>query len=309
MQIKGKSIRNLNAVLKLAGSLKEIKLAFKVEGEDPSMWEKLGFRHNLDVGHYLIPSVIGKITGFNARGNEIVRKDLPKQPEPVTFLGESRDWHGGIHSGIRVRTMQMYPREQVPAPSESIYITDIEGTKYITTSVLNLVETDEVRNLHLCNLMLECFGEFQIYDSNKDSLVGPKLKKLQWEILPRGEYPWSRSKSFIDAATSYLEPKDKKVIDYRMKEIAKYHPDFLATGTGGFNGYFVYGFEELDIYILESIYLDNATYIFGGDWEVLSQLTKNEIIQSGSAKARLVHDRQWASSLRGMIFRIKSEIH
>lgn len=61
MQIKGKSIRNLNAVLKLAGSLKEIKLAFKVEGEDPSMWEKLGFRHNLDVGHYLIPSVIGKL--------------------------------------------------------------------------------------------------------------------------------------------------------------------------------------------------------------------------------------------------------
>ncbi|EJG1834105.1 hypothetical protein ACTE7B_004659 [Vibrio parahaemolyticus] len=305
MKIKGKSIRNLNRVLKAAGELKEVKLAYKVDGRDSSVWEQLGFRSALVVGHYLIPSVLGKITSFNARGAEIVRKDLPKQPESVTYFGSSRDWHGGIHYGIRTRTMQKYPREFVPAPSEAFYVSEINGELYLTTSAINLVEEDEVRNLHVCNLMLECFGEFEIYDSEKDALVGPKLKRVQWEILPRGEYPWSKSKSIIDAATSSIDKKEKEVVDYRMKTIAKFNPDFLATGQGGFSGYFVYGFEKIGVYVLESIYLDNATYVFDDDWEAFSQLTKSEIINGGLAKARIVHDRKWAVAIRNELNAIK----
>ncbi|EGQ8028965.1 hypothetical protein ACR564_004121 [Vibrio vulnificus] len=305
MKIKGKSIRNLNRVLKAAGELKEVKLAYKVDGRDSSVWEQLGFRSALVVGHYLIPSVLGKITSFNARGAEIVRKDLPKQPELVTFFGSSTDWHGGIHYGIRTRTMQKYPREFVPAPSEAFYVSEINGELYLTTSAINLVEEDEVRNLHVCNLMLECFGEFEIYDSEKDALVGPKLKRVQWEILPRGEYPWSKSKSIIDAATSSIDKKEKEVVDYRMKTISKFNPDFLATGQGGFSGYFVYGFEKIGVYVLESIYLDNATYVFDDDWEAFSQLTKSEIINGGLAKARIVHDRKWAVAIRSELNAIK----
>ncbi|EOV0048487.1 TPA: hypothetical protein ACVO1H_004382, partial [Vibrio diabolicus] len=305
MKIKGKSIRNLNRVLKAAGELKEVKLVYKVDGRDSIVWEQLGFRSALVVGHYLIPSVLGKITSFNARGAEIVRKDLPKQPESVTFFGSSRDWHGGIHYGIRTRTMQKYPREFVPAPSEAFYVSEINGELYLTTSVINLVEEDEVRNLHVCNLMLECFGEFEIYNSEKDALVGPKLKRVQWEILPRGEYPWSKSKSIIDAATRSIDKKEKEVVDYRMKTIAKFNPDFLATGQGGFSGYFVYGFEKIGVYVLESIYLDNATYVFDDDWEAFSQLTKSEIINGGLAKARIVHDRKWAFAIRNELNAIK----
>ncbi|EGQ9714606.1 hypothetical protein [Vibrio vulnificus] len=305
MKIKGKSIRNLNRVLKAAGELKEVKLVYKVDGRDSIVWEQLGFRSALVVGHYLIPSVLGKITSFNARGAEIVRKDLPKQPESVTFFGSSRDWHGGIHYGIRTRTMQKYPREFVPAPSEAFYVSEINGELYLTTSVINLVEEDEVRNLHVCNLMLECFGEFEIYNSEKDALVGPKLKRVQWEILPRGEYPWSKSKSIIDAATRSIDKKEKEVVDYRMKTIAKFNPDFLATGQGGFSGYFVYGFEKIGVYVLESIYLDNATYVFDDDWEAFSQLTKSEIINGGLAKARIVHDRKWAVAIRNELNAIK----
>ncbi|HGF7185909.1 TPA: hypothetical protein AB5E10_003339 [Vibrio cholerae] len=305
MKIKGKSIKSLNRVLNAAGEVKEVKLAYKVDGRDSSIWERLGFRSTLVVGHYLIPSVLGKITSFNARGAEIVRKDLPKQGEPVTFFGSSRDWHGGIHYGIRTRTMQKYPREFVPAPSEAFYVSQIDGELYLTTSVLNLVEDDEVRNIHVCNLMLECFGEFEIYNSEKDALVGPKLKRVQWEILPRGEYPWSKSKSIIDAATSSMDKNEKEVVDYRMKTIAKFNPDFLATGQGGFSGYFVYGFEKIGVYVLESIYLDNATYVFDDDWEAFSQLTKSEIINGGLAKARIVHDRKWAVAIRNELSTIK----
>lgn len=305
MKIKGKSIRNLNRVLKAAGDLKEVNLAYKVDGKDSRIWESLGFRSSLVVGHYLIPSVLGKITSFNARGTEVVRKDLPKQPESVTFFGSSRDWHGGIHSGIRTRTVQKYPREFVPAPSEAFYVSQIDEELYLTTSVMSLVDEDEVRNLHVCNLMLECFGEFEIYNSEKGTLVGPKLKRVQWEILPKGEYPWSKSKPIIDAATSSIDKKAKEVVDYRMKTIAKYNPDFLATGQGGFNGYFVYGFENIGVYVLESVYLDNATYLFDDEWEAFSQLTKSEIINGGLAKARIVHDRKWSATIRNELSVIK----
>lgn len=305
MKISGKSIRNINRVMKVAGDLKEIRLAYCLDDQDSSVWERLGFSKDLVVGHYLIPSAVGKFTAFNAQGKEIVCKDLPKQPETIMYFGTTRDWHGGIHSGIKTRTIPKYPREFLSAPSESFYVTEISGTIYLTSSVLNLVPEEETRNVHLCNMMLECFGEFEIFNSNTGAIVGPKLKRVQWEILPKGEYPWSRSKEIIQSVTSHMEKKDKEVIEHRMKIISNYKPDFLATGHGGFNGYFVYGFERKGLYILESVHLDNATYVFTENWEVFSQLTKSEIINDDIAHARLVHDNKWAQSLREVLSGVK----
>jgi len=297
MKIEGKSIRSLTKVLKLAGDAKRVRLVFPLNEIEEHTLEALGFNKNPDIGDFLIPSKIGKYTAFNADGDVHIRKDLPKQPESIMYYGASRDWHGGIHYGIKTRTVDKYPRDHIPAPSETLQIIELSGSRYVSTAELELTDDDKARNIHACNLMLECFSSFNIVNSDTSELIGPKLKRLQWEILPKGEYPWEKSKSIIQKATESLKEGDQKIIEHRMKILSRRNPDFLATGRGGFSGYFVYGFKDKNVYVLESIYLDNATYVFSSEWEELSQLTKREIIQGKLPHQRIVHNHKWNGAI------------
>lgn len=301
MNFTGKSVRSLTQVLKKSGTANKVRFIVPVKGVENNLLIELGFDDDLNVGDYLMPSALGKFTYFNANGNEKIRKDLPKNPESVMFYGASRDWGGGIQYGVRIRTMDKYPREYIPAPSETFEIISVNGELFVSSSELNLGDPDEARNILVTNLMLECFTEFEIFDTEKQKTIGPKLKRLQWDVLPPGEYPWEKSKAIITKVTSNLDEKDKKVIEHRMQFIARMKPDFLATGRAGFNGYFVYGFKYKNVYVLESVHLDNATYVFNSDWESLSQLTKSEIIKSNISHNRIIHNRRWRIELSRVI--------
>ncbi len=297
MKVTGKSVRSLTQILKISGSAKQVRFTVAIDELDKALLSKLGFSKNPDIGECLIPTVLGKYTAFNANGNTKIRKDLPMEPETIMYYGASRDWHGGIHHGIRTRTINKYPREYIAAPSEIFQILEIDNKKFISSSELNLDDIEETRNVHVSNIMLECFNAFEIFDVDKQTIVGPTLKRLQWDILPKGEYPWEKSKPIIDKVINQIDKKDKKVIEYRMRSISLRNPDFLATGRGGFNGYFVYGFSSKGVYVLESIHLDNATYIFNSDWESLSQLSKNDIINSNLPHTRIIHNKKWGYSV------------
>ena len=294
MKFSGKSVRSVTKILKAAGSAREVRLAVPIVNVSKENLIDLGFEKHPKVGDYLIPSVIGKVTAFNARGDIKIRKDLPKEPESVMFYGASRDWQGGINHGIRTRTMDKYPREHIPAPSEPFEIVEIQGGLFISSSDLNLNESNENRNIHVVNLMLECFSEFEIFDIKNNKIIIPAFRSLNWDVLPPGEYPWEKSKHIISKVTERLDKKEREVIEHRMRVISRRKPDFLATGRAGFNGYFVYGFKNESVYVLESIYLDNATYIFESDWEKLSQLTKNEIIKGKLPHKRIIHNKKWS---------------
>ena len=75
--------------------------------------------------------------------------------------------------------------------------------------------------------------------------------------------------------------------------INEYNPDFIAYGSSGFRGYIVFGFCKKNLFFLESIFPNNATYIFESDWEELSKLTKSEILNHNLQKGRLIHNANW----------------
>lgn len=297
MKFSGKSIRTLTRLIKATGAATKVRLTVQLSSISQEFLVQLGFDNTPEEGDFLIPSSLGKFTSFNVNGTTKIRKDLPLEPESVMFYGSSRDWHGGIHYGIRTRTIDKYPREYIPAPSEIFEIVKIKGNLHLSSSELDLNDKDETRNIHVTNMMLECFSEFDIYDLEKEEIVGPKLKRLQWDILPPGESPWSKAKPIILNRTEHLPEKDKKIIEHRMKVISRREPDFLATGRAGFSGYFVYGFKEKDVYVLESMELDNATYVFNSDWEAISKLTKSQIINSELPHQRIIHDKKWNVSV------------
>ncbi|NLQ24592.1 hypothetical protein HGO26_17115 [Shewanella sp. S-1] len=297
MKFTGKSVRSLTKFIKVAGSATKVRLIINLLELSTELILQLGFDDKPIAGDYLIPSVLGKHTRFNVNGAIKVRKDLPLEPESVMFYGSSRDWHGGRHSGIRTRTIKKYPRENISAPSETFEIIEMNGYLFLSSAELNLNDSDETRNIHVTNIMLECFSEFEIYDVDKESIIGPKLKRLQWDILPPGECPWIKAKPIILKRTEHLEENDKKVIEHRMKIISRKNPDFLATGRAGFSGYFVYGFKYQNVYVLESMEFDNATYVFNSEWEKISQLTKSQIINSDLPHKRIIHNKKWNLSV------------
>jgi hypothetical protein len=59
------------------------------------------------------------------------------------------------------------------------------------------------------------------------------------------------------------------VIRHRFETINGYNPDFVGVGQAGFRGYVIFGLTEKNLFVCESIYTGNATYVFDKRWEEL----------------------------------------
>lgn len=82
--------------------------------------------------------------------------------------------------------------------------------------------------------------------------------------------------------------------------MSKYNPDFHAMGKSGYRGYVIFGFTKLNLYIFETAEYGNATYVFEGDWETLSQMTKAEIIAGNLHKYRFIHQEGWKTQIESL---------
>ncbi|HHG0423599.1 TPA: hypothetical protein ACPTCW_000161 [Yersinia enterocolitica] len=306
MKLKAKSVRKIDKIIKMAAGVDTIILGYPIKNVDIIELQKLGFTKELPEGESILPFVVGKFTEFNARGKERLRPDLPKEVYHVTYTSTTYDWHRHPHYGIKTRTGLRVAREYISAPSEFLSIAIVNNEKYIITKEINLGDGNSEINIHITNLMLECFGEFEILDKNKTIIKTTKFKKLQWDILPKGIYPWSKISELIRDSTSKLQSDESEIIQERLKTINVYQPDFIGSGIGGFNGYYVFGFTKNNVYVLESVFLDNATYVFHDNWEELSKLTKNEIINSDIPHKRIIHDKKWKRAIGIVISQAKN---
>lgn len=267
--------------------------------------ERVGFSEIID-GISILPAIAGRVSEFNSNGKTLVRKDLPKEKQYFHMYGTYRDWGGGIHQSIQTRSMMVYPRDLLPPPNE--YLTIANGPKGLTIISRSFTFSDAADSeredalVHLINLFFELFGKFDFV--GKD-LVAPaaKVVKLNWKVLPPGVYPFRRVMGELTELVSSLGENERPVIEYRLKAISDYNPDFMAVGTGGFSDYVVLGFTKTGLFILESPKLGNATYAFLDGWEEFSRLTKREILTEQHHHARIVHNQRWQSSLRQLIIK------
>lgn len=202
-----------------------------------------------------------------------------------------------------------YPRSFVEPPSVELSIAkDANGEKVICTAPLTYQKKSSEELKHRINLFLEFFGECIVLDSNLDTITIPQVKRVNWTILPKGERPWEEVKKDVDPIVRRTKPMKQKVVYARLETIEKFNPDFVAIGRGGFQGYIVFGFSEEDLYVLESVYTGNATYVFGKNWEELSKLTKAEILDASLQKDRLIHGEGWNNQIKALLSNIKSHV-
>ena len=298
--VTGKSINSVNRIIAHSHGAREMLFVIEREKVDQNLQARLAIAHLEKDGDSILPATIGKVSEFNARGKEIKRRDLPLIKKSVPQYRSWKDWHGNDHSGVQIRTMDVYPIDFVRPPMEHLSLNVIDGKEYVVTRRVKIDEPSTAL-IHVANLMLEFFQEFEIFDVDRKRIAKVQARQLQWDLLPPGKYPWKSAEVIVKPYLAGLRPSEQGVIEHRIREITRFEPDFFATGRGGYQGYFVFGFVKRGIYLLESSHLDNATYKFGEDWEVLSTLTKDEIINGDHNHKRLIHDKAWGRKIREML--------
>jgi hypothetical protein len=175
------------------------------------------------------------------------------------------------------------------------------GENILVTPVFELNRKNEKEIIHGINLILEIFGECQIFSENLDDLLKTPTKRLNWKILPEGKIPWQKLKQELKNVLDIAGKGKKIVISNRIETVNKYNPEFVAVGTAGFTGYIILGFPKRNLYILESAFYGNATYVFEKKWEKLSQMTKAEILTESLQKDRLIHQKGWETKVKTLL--------
>lgn len=253
----------------------------------------IGFTSELNIGETVLPKICGPISRFNADGGYIKRRDLPKEIYYISREWTWKDYQGNEYSKIVTFSRERIHREPISAPNIELQIVEIDNHKILFASKLKKDEDNFDIAKHTINLLLELFGECDILDSEKKTIIPPEIIRLNWKIFPKGEYIWEKVEPIIKERIDSQPKGNRPVISSRNEKISSKEPTFFAYGLGGFSDYTVYGFPKLNIYILESINIGNATYVLDKNWEEITKLTKKDIIDHNLYKKRIVHTPDW----------------
>jgi hypothetical protein len=269
--------------------------------------EEVGFSEDLAPGERVLPMAVGPRSKFNAEGDHIVHKDRPKERRVVG----QREWHWKEFRGrydhedmSRIVDVERdcYPRTFVPPPSEELNVAlKTNGEKVIVADPTPNDAAHASRLLHVINLFLELFAEAELLTQHLDGYIMGEVRRLNWTLLPEGQMPWEQLKEHLEPRIRRAPGGNQPVLRHRLDTINSYGPTLHAVGHAGFSGYVVFGFPDKGLFVLESIYYGNATYVFGERWEDLSRLTKAQILEGGLEEARLIHREGWSRAVRRLL--------
>lgn len=291
-----KQVRTLSIYRKLIEHLPEFRLV------SPQLTERLsraiGFDGMPAEGDSLLPIPSGTATHFNAHGKEVVRRDLPMETRSRMINTSWKDWHGQTHYGIQTRDYEAYPRDLVTPPEQYLTAMRKDGRMVAASRIIQRDEP-EADIVNVLNVFLEIFETFEIVQPDLTAPV--QVRKLNWKILPPGQYPFERARRDLHDYLQKLSEDDRAVATERIRTVTRHNPDFVAVGVGGFSDYVVFGFTAKRRYVLESPNTGNATYVFRNDWEMISRLSKREILQDNIQEDRLIHNARWARAVSDLI--------
>lgn len=307
MIIKGKRIRNLGSRLRFVPSGTKIVLGVRNLNRFQNLLTKAGFTPNLETGEIVLPAtVFGPISRYNALGKLLIHKDRPKETAYRMVEWHWQQWKGRDETEEKSKIVEVpyerYPRTLIPPPSVELRVaTNVHGDKLLISTAIEFTDNNRTQILHIINLLLEMFGECQVFRENLEAIINAPLKQLNWTVLPLGRYPWGDLRQKIQRVIQRAPEGNQRVIESRLETINRYEPDFVAIGQAGFRGYIIFGFTAKKLFMLESAYFGNATYVLGERWEELSRLTKAEILNDNLHKDRIIHRLTWYGQVRKLL--------
>jgi len=253
------------------------------------------------------PANCGKYSDRNINGNEIIRKDLPKETHIRSI--EVPNWGDRWKGTHDVEwSYEKYQREHISPTLSQILIEcpNIEPNqekyviKFEVDDVLNRDDPDfENKLLTLLNLLQENIGTCGVEASGTSFNDYLKTLRVSWEILP----PGTREEVFERLGKGRKLSKECcELISERYDFLMSLKPSKLIYGTSGLQRYFGAHLAD-DLIVFENIEYGNAIYIMFDDWKELSQRTRLELMSGRHGKnfERIVHVRGWKKQAREII--------
>jgi hypothetical protein len=257
-----------------------------------------GFTGALSLGEKLLPHSIGPVSDFNANGKYLSRKDKPMETAYRQGEWTWQEFHGRYSKVEKSKIVeipyQRYPRTFITPPSVELSIaTNVDENMFLISPEFTYEKMNDSVIIHVINLFLELFGECQILDAKLEQIIKAPIIRLNWKILPKGAMPWTKLRPKLEQTIARQGMGNQIVINKRFESINSHEPEFVAVGQAGFDGYLIFGFPKIRLFVLESTAVNNATYILNKNWEVLSTLTKAEILNEALHKERVIHRENW----------------
>ncbi|WP_323787898.1 hypothetical protein [Psychroserpens sp.] len=296
MKITKQRIRNLGNYLAGLNNNDDFYIAL-TDLSDTNRLQQVGFSPQINVGEQILPSILGSKSRFNANGGFIIHRDQPKQT--VYRQADIKDWHGNYHT-VDI-PYKRYPRTSIPAPELELTVVNGGNNQKIIRSpqfTKGVTSDDEI--IQAINLFLELFSECDTLHANLVPVFNVPVTILNWDMLPPGSYPWNILQNNVQRAIGNVQPNRRRIIERRLETISNHNPNFVAVGNAGFRGYIVFGFPNKNFFILESIHQGNATYVFGQNWQQLSQLTKEQILNQSLQQQRIIHRQGWINQINNL---------
>lgn len=306
MYIKKRRIRNVANYLAKIPNRVEVQPVVRLTNDNRKILAKIGFGNAPKHGDTILPAIIGAVSKFNSEGRWIIHKDRPKERRYIrTVRWRWRQWTGrGSHEeyeDFKDIFKDCYPRTLDEPPGTELTYFKVGGEEYIAAPATSNSESNHTALRHSINLLLECFRECELVQSDFSSFLSAKTSRINWKMLPAGAHPWPRIEAHLNEALKRVSGNTQSVIIDRQKTILAHRPTELFVGLGGFSDYIAYSFPDRKMVILECVRRGNAIYVFGKDWKQFSTLTKAEIIQNKFHIARIVHSKGWKSKLTQLL--------
>jgi hypothetical protein len=300
-----KRVRSLDAHLARFKNNEPVYVALIDTAAHLQTLSEVGFTLPLIEGEQLLPpAAAGIASKRNADGEEIVHRDQPLETHYRLKEWTWEEFRGRYDKVERSKIVETpckrYPRTVIPPCAVELKVRmNKSGLPLVVAGPLQHNDESLLNTVHM---FVELFGECELIGQDLTQLAQPhQIKRLNWEVLPPGKYPWSRAKAEVARVVSLAKPFDHAVLEARYREITAYEPDFIAIGRNGFARYVVYGWDARQLYVLESTEVDNATYVIKSHWETVSAMTKAEVLATSAHHARLIHRNSWFKDLQALM--------
>lgn len=300
--INKKRIRKLNPYKNQLPTTDGAYVAFY--GVTEEQLARAGFDVNAPDGTTILPRVVGRTSLCNAEGKNRIRRDQPMETKHRTVEWHWNEWHGQDkveRSDFRDVPYKRYPREFIAPPSVEFTLSkNTEGETVVLSNLINDWRKDEELLVHAVNLFLEIFGECIVLDEAKAEVLPTNIQRVNWQILPEGEYPFERIKQELRPVLNRIKKGKRSFVDKRLERLNGFEPEYTVVGRNGFSGYIVMAYPDRDLYVLESLLYGNATYVLNRDWQQVAQLSKAEILNGQLHQDRIVHHANWFAKIKDM---------
>jgi len=305
MKIEKKRIRNVDRNLSSVAQGTEIVVVLEDIERFKGILVKAGFTERLEVGELVLPApAFGPVSRYNALGKNIVHRNRPKETAYRVAEWHWKEWHGSDRverSKFVDIPYKRYPRTFVAPPSVQLRIATTPNEKRIVMGpIIRYIAEHEDRISDIINLYLEMFGECTILKQDLGQIIEAPVKHLNWRILPPGKWPWEKLQKHVEPIVQRARSGNQQVIRHRLKTVNGFGSDFVAVGRGGFRGYIVFGFTDRNLFVFESLYTGNATYVFDERWEELSKMTKAQILSEELQRDRIIHRSKWDEHIKAL---------